>query len=379
MLGRVTVPLFPFRTRAGQKFDYLPGTTVKVYNAQGDGSPAVREDGVVPSTATAAYVYYDRLGSKIMTGAIPIDDIGGPIDTFRTGQIGPVFSFYGFPGVYHLLVTMPDGSTFGIPHVRVPFDPLSWTVCNIHEMYNDTDTGASPLNSPFVNKQVGTDLAADNNVARVIAQKSTVGVAATSLWQGDEPWTNGQEHPGAPDSTETGGAADGASIFKRPLIIQASQYVDIAKNVAAGMMAGISMGYSAAAGAAIPANPTKPLLALYSEWLTRTYVLYVAKGSGSGNTATQTLTNLSFTAQDPGDGLGTGAMDRLQIRFNPNGKVIEGWVNGWFGGRITTAAAFPPTDATNVQEGFNTFAISGATASANISAAWWNCRYWIGM
>ena len=115
MLGRVTVPILPFQRRGQTKIDQRAGAVVTVYNAMGNGAPAVREDGVVDPLATTAYVYTDRAGSGVISSAVTCDEFGGPLDGSRPGpQDTTSFTFYGFPGVYHLLVVMPDGKRFGI-------------------------------------------------------------------------------------------------------------------------------------------------------------------------------------------------------------------------------------------------------------------------
>jgi hypothetical protein len=385
MLGRLTVPILPYlrstssspRLRDGVQvrdtiaIERRPGAVVTVYNAQGDGSAAVSPDGIVAASASLAYVYLDRAGASIMPNPVTLDEIGGPLDLFCAGPGVTSFTFYGFPGVYHLLVVMPNGERFGIQHVRVPFNTHNWIEVRPNDMYS---TAVGNTNTPNTNASISTGLALDTSVCRVFAISSGTPAINSAIWAGEEPWLNATagDEPFLNTGLETG-ALKGR--WARLCMLESSQYCDNSVDRSPTQLTGIAFGHSLVAP--IAASPNQAIAALYAKWdSTLAYELLLAKGDNSTAAVKLTLTGVNAPNDPTIDG--ERGMDRLRILYNPNGKVLEGWVNGWFGGRITTAAAFPsPTDAETAE--FNVFSQYGSAATGGFSCAWWHSRYWVGM
>jgi hypothetical protein len=371
MLGRITVPILPYRRR-----DYAAsaarGVVVTVYNAQGDGTAAVGEYGNVVASATAAVVYLDRDGARIMANPVTLDEIGGPLDLYRAGAVeGVNLTFYGFPGVYHLLVVMPNGERFGIQHVRVPFNTHNWIEVRPNDMYS---TAVGNTNTPNTNASISTGFGLDGSVCRVFAISSGTPAINSAIWAGEEPWLNATagDEPFLNTGLETG-ALKGR--WARLCMLESSQYCDNSVDRSPTQLTGIAFGHSLVAP--IAASPNQAIAALYAKWdSTLAYELLLAKGDNSTAAVKLTLTGVNAPNDPTIDG--ERGMDRLRILYNPNGKVLEGWVNGWFGGRITTAAAFPSPTAAETAE-FNVFSQYGSAATGGFSCAWWHSRYWVGM
>jgi len=267
---------------------------------------------------------------------------------------------------------MPNGQTFGIPYVRVERGP-SWHYVDVAALYTGNVAG-TPGSVPAVNKQWGTDMLQDLGGSSYWGVLSQVGAAQAAMWSGESIVdTASQSDPFFLSS-------DSLGIYGRPMVIGGTMIADQTDHVTATTLVGISMGYNSASASAtpIPASPSQPLIALYIECSGLTFNLLLAKGN---STAYEKLILTGVATPAIGNASVVGwKSNRLEIRYNPAGHVAEGWIDGWFGGRITTAAVFPvPTYVAGKKMGFNHFGTSGSDAGGFMGSILMDHGYWVGM
>jgi len=275
MLGRVTVPILPYQRRGAVPISGISGT-VTIYNAMGDGSPAVDERGVVATGAITAYAYADRQGSAFPNPAT-FDEVGGPIDRARGGASIP-FSFFAVPGVYHLLVVMPNGQRFGLPYVQAPPSDLPAYTRDLTSLYSN---GTLPTLFQIPESPDPARITPDFSGAQFYGMTCPPSSPNAAIWVGENFTTNSIDDPF--DRLRISGGSTGG-FFSRPSVADAIHWNDNATGATAGMRTGLALGSQAVAN--MVTNPPDPCVALYARWDVPRWELLVAPGANAAGVVT---------------------------------------------------------------------------------------------
>lgn len=371
MLGRVTVPILPMRSKSGLNIGSRGGASVAIYNAQGDGSAAVSDNGVVAATATLAYVYQDRAGATLMPNPATCDEIGGPIDLHSTGG-GVNFSFFGFPGVYHLLVVMPNGQRFGIPFVRVG-EPTDRRRVEVDLCARYSNNGSAGRSNPMANIDHKATTGFSLDVLAHAHQWHIDNTAAPAIdacmWIGEKEAlacsTGDDEYAGLASEGATLVDVGTSSLgwWGRQSVLETTQVVsENAASLNASSWAGFGLGnlQGAASLYAIAASPASPIIIIYHKLSDNTWHLLSARGNSTAYSDVQ-LAGVSAPA------LGVPANLRLVVD-GINGRALA-FVNGVLGGSITNASKLP-LRGSNTMTGFHGFAQVGSSTAAVIDVFW---------